>query len=248
MSQSQVPRETTILGAEGVRLHVVEWGAPAGWPVVILHGGAHNASIWEPVCRRLPPELRVIVPDQRGHGDSDWSPTGDYSCAAQSEDLDRLLQTLEIGRCALVGHSMGGLNALRYAGTRPECIAALVLVDVGTETRRAGLERTQRARNQPDRGRPEASFDTRLIKFVPTYGGDTEERRRLLAAAAAPLLLMRGEYSRILTRESAATTARLGSGAVVDIPDAGHNVAVDNPQAVAEALAECLGGLAGVGS
>jgi pimeloyl-ACP methyl ester carboxylesterase len=245
MSQTGVPRETTTPGAEGARLHVVEWGAPEGWPVVILHGGAHNASSWERVCRQLPPELRVIVPDQRGHGDSDWSPSGDYSCAAQVADLECLLQTLEIGRCALVGHSMGGLNALRYAGTHPARTAALVLVDVGTESRRAGLERTRRARRQPGRVLPRTPFDTRLIDFVPTYGGDTEERRRLLAAANAPLLVIRGEHSRILTRESAEVTARLGKGAVAEIPDSGHNVALDNPQAVAETLGRFLGEVAG---
>jgi len=244
MSQPPVPRETTILGAEGVRLHVVEWGAPAGWPVVVLHGGAHNASIWERVCRLLPPELRTIVPDQRGHGDSDWSPSGDYSCAAQVEDLTQLLQTLQIERCALVGHSMGGLNALLYAGTHPARAAALVLVDVGTETRQAGLERTRRARRQPERVLSRMPFDTRLVQFVPTYGGDTQERRRLLTAADTPLLIMRGEHSRILTRESAATTARLGHGTTVEIPDAGHNVALDNPKAVAEALGEFLRPLA----
>jgi pimeloyl-ACP methyl ester carboxylesterase len=243
MSQPAVPRETMIPGAEGIRLHVVEWGAPTGWPVVILHGGAHSASIWEGVCRLLPPELRAIVPDQRGHGDSDWSPSGNYACAAQVEDLEHLLQALQIERCALVGHSMGGLNALLYAGTHPGRTAGLVLVDVGTESRRAGLERTQRARRQPERVHSRRPFDTRLVKFVPTYGGDTQERRRLLTAADTPLLIMRGEHSRILTRESAATTARLGNGTTVEIPDAGHNVAVDNPQAVAKALAGFLGPL-----
>jgi pimeloyl-ACP methyl ester carboxylesterase len=129
---------------EGVRLHVLEWGASDAFPVVILHGGGHSAAHWDEVCARLSGELRCIVPDQRGHGDSDWAPDGDYACATQVADIERLLETLDVSRCALVGHSMGGLNALLYAGTHPDQVEALVLVDVGTDTRDTGLQRTRR--------------------------------------------------------------------------------------------------------
>ena len=95
-------RQATVALATGLRLHVVEWGAADGWPLVILHGGGHHAGCWAEVCRRLPPELRCIVPDQRGHGASDRSATGDYSCAAQGGDLVALLRELAVERCALV--------------------------------------------------------------------------------------------------------------------------------------------------
>jgi len=253
------PRQATVALATGLRLHVVEWGASDGWPLVILHGGGHHAGCWAEVCRRLPPELRCIVPDQRGHGSSDRAATGDYSCAAQTDDLMALLQELSIERCALVGHSMGGLNALRFAGSHPERIGALVLVDVGTETRRSGLARISRrvstedahlrtpAAPRPAREAPPPPvepFDTRLLAFVPTYGGDAQERRRLLAACGAPLLIMRGQHSRILSPESAARSASLGGGRVVEIPDAGHNVSLDNPEAVATALRRLFAPLA----
>jgi pimeloyl-ACP methyl ester carboxylesterase len=233
-------RESTVPIATGLHLHVVEWGAADGWPVVILHGGGHRASCWADVCRRLPPELRCIVPDQRGHGESDRSPAGDYSCAAQVDDLVALLRELAIERCAAVGHSMGGLNALHFAGRHPDRLTALVLVDVGSESRHSGLERIRRSRARsaarPARATIRAPFDTRLLEFVPSYGGDANERRRLLAATRAPLLVMRGEHSRILSPEGAARTASLGNGRTVAIPDAGHNVSLDNPEAVAEVL------------
>ena len=84
------------------------------------------------------------------------------------------------------------------------------------------------------------NFDRRLLAFVPTYGGDAQERRRLLAACGAPLLVMRGQHSRILSPESAEHSASLVGGRVVEIPDAGHNVCLDNPEAVAEALRRFL--------
>jgi pimeloyl-ACP methyl ester carboxylesterase len=243
-----VDRELVVEVAEGLRLHVAEWGAERGWPVVVLHGGAHDAKHWADVCRCLPAQLRCIVPDQRGHGASDRAPDGDYSCAAQVGDLVALLSALAIDRCALVGHSMGGLNALRFAGTWPERVSALVLVDVSTETRRSGLAAVRRSseRSAPagDPSTQPAPFDPRLLDFVPTYGGEEVERRRLLEASHAPLLVVRGEKSRILSAQAASRCAKRGKGKVVAIPDAGHNVSVHNAAAVAEALWDFLGPLA----
>jgi pimeloyl-ACP methyl ester carboxylesterase len=230
----------------GLQLQVSEWGAADGWPVAILHGGSHEGSHWAEVCRRLPPQLRCIVPDQRGHGASDRAPDGDYSCAAQTRDLLALLDALSIEHCALVGHSMGGLNALRFAGTWPERVTALVLVDVSTETRKAGLEAIRRTQERaaaapdPDPAAPPPPFDLRLLDFVPTYGGDADERRKLLAASRAPLLIMRGEKSKILSAEDAEASASRGRGSVVAIPQAGHNVAQHNPEAVAAELQRFL--------
>jgi pimeloyl-ACP methyl ester carboxylesterase len=239
-SEPQPPRRRDITVAPELRLRVVEWGAPGGPPIVFLHGGAHDSSAWSEVCRRLPQRYRCIVPDQRGHGASEQAPDGDYSCEAQTEDLASLLDALAIERCALVGHSMGGLNALRFAGLRPARATALVLVDVSTDTREAGMKAIERSRERSaphDPAAPPPPFDLRLLDFVATYGGDAAERRALLAASHAPLLVLRGAKSRILSAEGAEGAARLGGGRVIEIPNAGHDVASHNPGAVAAALA-----------
>jgi len=241
-------RRRVVTVAPELRLHVFEWGDEAGWPVVVLHGGAHHAGHWEAVCEAMPGEIRCIVPDQRGHGRSDWAPDGDCSCRADVEDLVAVLDAIGVERCALVGHSMGGLNALRFAGEHPDRTLALVLVDVGAETAKSGMARVEkrldasRQAAPPPTERPdeEIAFDRRLLAFVPTYCGDAAHRRALLESAAAPTLVLRGEHSRILTREGAEATAAIAGGEVAEIPDAGHPVSVDNPSAVAEALTRFL--------
>ena len=242
-SVPQPSRQYAVAIATGLQLHVTEWGASSGPPIVFLHGGAHDSSRWSEVCRRLPQRYRCIVPDQRGHGASERASDGDYSCEAQTEDLAALLDVLAIDRCALVGHSMGGLNALRFAGLRPARTSALVLVDVSTDTRETGLAAIERSRGRaapPDPGAPPPPFDLRLLDFVPTYGGDAEERRALLTSSEAPLLVLRGAKSKILSLEVAQNAAKLGGGRVVEIPNAGHNVASHNPEAVADALIKFL--------
>ncbi len=269
--QDDGTRRYRVEVSPGLELCVTEWGVRDGVPVLILHGGSHDASHWADVCRRLPTELRCLVPDQRGHGASDRAPDGDYSCEAQVADVVALLDALEVERCAVVGHSMGGLNALHFAGRFPERVTALALVDVGTETRESGLAAIRRSRERgarvpssdpsseppadpssaPSTEPPPAPaaplpapagppFDVRLLDFVPTFGGSAEERRQLLRESAAPLLVMRGAKSKINSAESAARTAEIGNGEVATIPNAGHNVSLHNPAAVAAELQRFL--------
>lgn len=233
----------------GIRLHVEEWGDPQGRPVLILHGGAQSAATWRGVCRLLSSELRCIVPDQRGHGESEWSDDGDYSCTSQVADLSDLLDSLGVERFACVGHSMGGLNALELAGGRPGRASALVLADVGLDSAKVGLERVRRRHAaqggdpkpapRPAEGAPRPPFDARLLTHVPTYCGDASHRRALLRAALAPLLVLRGEHSRILPRDAAERTAAYGNGELVEIPDTGHDIP-GQPEATARAIARFL--------
>ena len=185
------PRELRVRIATGLRLHVLEWGAADGWPLVILHGGAHDASCWAAVCRRLPPELRSIVPDQRGHGESDRAPDGDYSCPAQVDDLVALLDALGVDRCALVGAFHGraqraavrGQLARAGDGARPRRRRHRDAARRGWRPSAAAASAAmpRRTLDRPS-AVPSPAFDVRLLDFVPTYGGDAEERRRLLAA------------------------------------------------------------------
>jgi len=244
-SASQVAdRERHVEVATGLRLWVREWGSESAPPLLILHGGGQSGAHWAPVASLLGQRRRCIVPDARGHGGSDWSEPGDYACADQVADLESLVAVLGLDRPALAGHSMGGLNALLLAGRAPGLVSALVLIDVGTESRKAGLDRVLarglKAPPAPPEGAARPSFDTRLLAHVPTYCGDDDARRRLLAAAEAPLLVLRGAHSRILSLQSARQTADLVGGRMQEIPDAGHDVASANPAAVAEAIGDFL--------
>ena len=123
-------RQVDVGGSpEGLRLRVREW--PGDGPTVVLvHGLASNARIWDAVAPRLAERCRVVAYDQRGHGLSD-TPADGYGFAEVVGDLRRLIETLGLGRPTLVGHSWGGNVVLELAATYPDAVAALALVDGG---------------------------------------------------------------------------------------------------------------------
>jgi pimeloyl-ACP methyl ester carboxylesterase len=113
----------------GIRLHYLEWGL-GGDAVVLLHGGGLNAYTWDKVAGALGDNFHCYAPDLRGHGDSEWSPTMEYGIGPHAADLARFVDHLGLTRCFLVGHSLGGLTAVRYAARHSRRIAGLVVVDV----------------------------------------------------------------------------------------------------------------------
>ncbi|MCB1745031.1 MAG: alpha/beta hydrolase, partial [Gammaproteobacteria bacterium] len=119
--------------ARHLRFNVLEWGPPDAPPILCLHGGHQSAHSWDLVSLHLANRFRVIVPDQRGHGDSEWARDCEYSNAEMAADAAALIETLALDRPLVMGHSMGGRNTMLLALSRPELSRALVLVDIGPE-------------------------------------------------------------------------------------------------------------------
>jgi pimeloyl-ACP methyl ester carboxylesterase len=115
---------------DGVTLRARDWGGE-GQPLVLLHGLASNARIWDGVAPRLVGAgLRVVALDLRGHGESE-QPDDGYDFASVGQDVSSALAGLELERPVLVGHSWGAHVALQYAAERPGALAGLVMVDGG---------------------------------------------------------------------------------------------------------------------
>jgi pimeloyl-ACP methyl ester carboxylesterase len=163
-----------IVGA--MRFHYLDWGNN-GHPVLFLHGGGLNAHTWDVVALMLHERFRCIALDQRGHGDSEWSPTRDYGVETQVGDIEGFVELLRLDNPLLVGQSMGGLNAISYAIRHSERMKGLVIVDVGPEINPSGAERIREFSSTPELDSPEA-FLERATKFNPLR--DPEVLRRSL--------------------------------------------------------------------
>lgn len=114
--------------SQGLRLHVADWGNAEAPPLILLHGGRDHCRSWDLIARALQPYFHVLAPDLRGHGDSDWTKGGSYALTEYVYDLSRLVRGLA-RPVTLLGHSMGGMVALIYAGTFPEQVSSLVVLD-----------------------------------------------------------------------------------------------------------------------
>lgn len=118
--------------ALGTHALAVEVSGDGPETIVLCHGLGSWKGTWKAVAERLAPGFRVVVFDQRGHGDS-TAPPGPWTMDDLAGDLAAVVDHLGTARVHLVGHSGGGVVALRYAARHPERIDRLVLANTASE-------------------------------------------------------------------------------------------------------------------
>ena len=148
-TQENEPADRTVQ-ANGMNFHYLEWGQPGNPLVVMLHGGSQQAHSWDFVSLPLSEDYHIIAMDQRGHGDSDWAPDGDYTIEAHQRDVDGFVAALGISDFHLIGHSMGGRNSYVWASRNSDKLRSLVIVDTGPVAQSRGRNRIQNFRELPD--------------------------------------------------------------------------------------------------
>jgi pimeloyl-ACP methyl ester carboxylesterase len=115
--------------SQGLKLHYLDWGNEGAPVLILIHGTRDHARSWDWTAHALRDRWHVIVPDLRGHGDSAWSPDGAYLLAYYVLDLVELVDALGRDKVSIVAHSFGGSVASRFAGTAPERVHKLCLID-----------------------------------------------------------------------------------------------------------------------
>ena len=112
--------------SQRLRLHYADWGNPDAPPLILQHGGRDHCRSWDWVAQELRHDWHVIAPDLRGHGDSAWSPDGNYTMDSLVYDFAQLVHTLGHDQVTIVAHSLGGSMATRFSGLYPEKVRRLV--------------------------------------------------------------------------------------------------------------------------
>ncbi|MCY3923749.1 MAG: alpha/beta hydrolase [Chloroflexi bacterium] len=267
------------VNVNGLDLHYLDHGGEAGVSAVALHGFALNCHSFDEVAPALSDRLRWYALDQRGHGRSDRaSELSDYSRDHMADDIRGFIDAQQLDRPVVVGHSMGGMNAMTFAATHPERLRALVLIDVGPGVSVDGVEQVRQfvagpyeldsldawvemthqyypfrskegirkrlevsLRETPE-GKMAKMFDERFREA--DFRGVADARTGIWETARAlrvPTLLLHGEKSPVLKREQAEEFAdSVDCVRLVTIPEAGHSVAGDQPEAFTEAVREFL--------
>lgn len=115
--------------SQRLSLHYVDWGSHDKPTLVLLHGGRDHCRSWDWLAKELCNDWHVVCPDQRGHGDSAWSPDADYRMESFIYDFAQFIHQLDVDEVTIVAHSMGGMVASRYCGIYPEKVRRLVLIE-----------------------------------------------------------------------------------------------------------------------
>lgn len=262
--------------------------SPAALPMrrwVFLHGLMGYALNWRKIITLLGPNDLVLVYDQRGHGQS-WKPITGYAPEDYAEDLLEIVREIGWTQFVLVGHSMGGRNALMFGARHPEFLQKLVIEDIGPESNSEATDYYQKLLDavptpfvnklsakqffmndfrklaveiglrgnretvglyfysnivdQPD-GTADWRFSKQAILDSVTLGRGKDHWAEFMALSV-PTLVIRGAQSEELAAEVFARMAITNSHVqTVEIPNAGHWVHYDQPEAFVQALKTFVG-------
>jgi pimeloyl-ACP methyl ester carboxylesterase len=180
--------ESMFLEVRGLRYHCRCWGDAAAPKLVLLHGWMDVSASFQFFVDALQGQWRVIAPDWRGYGLTQWSGADSYWFPDYLADLDALLARISSTEpVVLAGHSMGGNVACLYAGVRPDRVAKLVnLEGVGLSAADASRAPRRYAEwlvelGEPQRFRDYASFDELAARLCKSNPRLAPERAAFLA-------------------------------------------------------------------
>jgi pimeloyl-ACP methyl ester carboxylesterase len=129
MNPASAAPQARFYQSQGLRLHYTDWGNASAPPLILVHGGLDHSRSWDEVARALRANFHVIAPDLRGHGDSEWARGSSYSQSDHVYDLTGLIESAGLDKVAIVGHSMGGMVSMTYAGAFPDKVSRLAILD-----------------------------------------------------------------------------------------------------------------------
>ena len=172
------PQDKSVT-ANGLKLHYLDWGTVGQPLMVLLHGLRGHVHSWDDVSAAMCQDFHVLAVDQRGRGDSDWDPDGDYTTEAYVADFAAFCAALKLDSFVLVGHSMGGRNSMAFTAQYPDKVDKLILVDIGPTIDPKGAKRIiQEIREVPEEF---DSFDA-AVEYMGRqnrFAADTVLQRRL---------------------------------------------------------------------
>jgi 3-oxoadipate enol-lactonase len=161
-----------IRTVNGMRIGYQEAGA--GVPVLLLHAFPLNSLMWEEQIGRLSRRFHVIAPDLRGFGQTELT-IGEHSIDLMASDVQRLLESMSVGRAVVVGLSMGGYVAMALYRRKPSLFRGLVLAD----TRATSDTAEARARRYKSAERAERDGSSAIAEdMIPVLLGPTTLQTR----------------------------------------------------------------------
>jgi len=252
---------------QGIELAYDDGGS--GPPLILLHGYPFNRSMWNDQAGLLRKSYRVLVPDLRGHGDSEVAPA---TIDGMAHDIGELMTSLGISDATIGGLSMGGYIALAFYRLFPERVRALALADTraAADTDEVKQNRKKQAERALSEGMNRIAKDLlpkvlspetiakrpdivervrRMIVATKPEGaaaalkamGERDDQSDLLPRIGVPTLIMVGKDDTITPVEESESMQREIPGSVLEVIEgAGHLSNIEQPEQFNGALLDFL--------
>lgn len=249
-------RDGEYLHVNDARIYYEQQGNRDGPALVFLHGGLGDVETFNTLTPHLGKTFRLIGIDSRGHGRSTLG-TSPLTYKRIQEDVDAVIQHLALAHADLVGHSDGGIAALRLAASGASWIGKLTTIgahwslSAGDPTREmyAGITAMDWRAMFPDQVdrylslNPEPDFE-QLMAAVQQLWLDDSERGypgETVRDIRASLLVVRGDDDQLVSRANAVELAdRVAGAKLLNLPFADHSVQESQPQWLLTLLDEFL--------
>ena len=168
--------------SQRLRLHYLDWGNDDAADMLLIHGVHDHCHSWDWLAQSLRDRFHVVAPDLRGHGDSEWTLGSPYSYLEYVQDIAQLVQQRHLAPLTVVSHSLGGTIASIFAGTYPEFVSRLAIIEgVGLYPRDT----------EPPNDRLRQWIGRQLFRFRPACRGVTRRSRTPISACRTPTLIFR---------------------------------------------------------
>ncbi|HEY1966798.1 MAG TPA: alpha/beta hydrolase [Pseudonocardia sp.] len=255
--------------SDGARIAVRGYGG-TGPTILLLHGLMGRASTWWRHARWLADHGTVLALDARGHGDSTSPTPGPWRTERFVADVIEVVEELWLGPVVVIGHSMGGLHAWELAAARPDLVSGLVVEDMAPDHRGrtaapwvswfaampTAFDSIAAVRECFGWPRPsvgdyyaecvrEGPDGYRLLtghELASAIAGEWGERDYWagVRAVRCPTLLLQAEQTPIASEQMAEMAALIPGAQHVLVPDTGHLLHDDAPQAFRTLVTEFL--------
>ncbi|KWV57591.1 alpha/beta hydrolase [Bradyrhizobium macuxiense] len=242
------------LNRDGVNIHYEVYGS--GPPLILTHGYSSTSAMWQGQIAALSKHHKLVLWDMRGHGQSDYpDDPASYSEALTVGDIAGLLDAVGADNAIVGGLSLGGYMSLAFHRAHPERVRALLIIDTGPGFKKDDAREVwnKRARDTGDR------FDREGLEVLKSLSAErssvTHRDAKGLARAArgmlaqrdarvieslpdikVPSLVVVGADDTPFLAASDYMAAKIPGAGKVVIPNAGHAVNIDQPQAFIDAV------------
>ncbi|PHM49397.1 alpha/beta fold hydrolase [Xenorhabdus miraniensis] len=246
----------SYLEIDGAHIYYERQGNPNGYPLIFLHGGLSDIETFNRIVDDLGNSYQLIGIDSRGQGKSTLG-QGNLSYKQLQQDVEAVVRYLTLGKCSIIGHSDGGIVALRLAAAGSIPIDKIVIIGahwtlkeedptreiftlVTADSWRAMLPDSYESYHRLN---PKADFNKLFSSIVPMWLDNSESGypNETISRITCKLLVVRGDHDSLVSRSNSAELAdKVTHSCFLNIPFTRHSPHEEKPELLIPFLKEFL--------